>query len=243
MNVRQEFALAEGIEAEALNQSFRAAGRVRIQPFLREEQAVALHSHLKRRSDWVQVIAGREAAIELTRAARAALPLDQAAALDGAVRAEARYGFQYRYDTIRVSDLATMRERSDDPLARLAQFLSGNAVLDLLRRVADANDVTFADAQATAYGPGDFLTAHDDEVAGKLRRAAFVLNLCPAWRPEWGGLLLFHGADGQMEGWAPGMNALTLFAVPSAHSVSEVVAQASVRRYSVTGWLRAGAVP
>jgi Rps23 Pro-64 3,4-dihydroxylase Tpa1-like proline 4-hydroxylase len=31
-------------------------------------------------------------------------------------------------------------------------------------------------------------------VAGKNRVAAYVLNLTPRWRVEWGGLLMFHDA-------------------------------------------------
>ena len=92
---------------------------------------------------------------------------------------------------------------------------------------------------ATAYGPGHFLTAHDDEVAGKKRHAAYVYNLTPTWRIDWGGLLLFHGADGHVaRGFTPSFNALNLFAVPQPHSVSMVAPFAANRRYSVTGWLR-----
>ena len=224
----------------ALAAEFARTGRVRVQPFLDEGQAESLRAHLKGRDDWTQVVSGPAGAVELPRTARDTLPPDRLAALDAAVRAEARYGFQYRYETIRVPDKPAARQAVDDALTGFARFLSSGPVLERLRLITGIDEVAFADAQATAYGPGDFLTAHDDDVAGKARRAAYVFALSPQWRPEWGGLLLFHGAAGHLEGWSPGMNALTLFAVPSAHSVSEVVAQVPVRRYSVTGWLRAG---
>ncbi len=229
----------DDLDVPRLAAEYARTGRVRVTSFLRSGHAEALHAALKGRGDWTQVVSGRSGAVELPRAVRATLPIERLSALDAAVRAEARYGFQYRYETIRVPDGAAERARSADPLTAFARSLSSEPVLGILRQITGACDVSFADAQATAYGPGDFLTAHDDGVPGKARRAAYVFSLCPDWRPEWGGLLLFHESDGRLEGWSPGMNALTLFRVPGPHSVSEVVAQVPVRRYSVTGWLRA----
>jgi Rps23 Pro-64 3,4-dihydroxylase Tpa1-like proline 4-hydroxylase len=129
-------------------------------------------------------------------------------------------------------------------LAELARFLSSGEAIDFLRAVTGRADIRFADAQATAYGPRHFLTAHDDDVAGKNRAAAYVLNLTPEWRIDWGGLLLFHGADGVVEeGWPPSFNTLNLFAVPQPHSVSYVTPFVPNRRYAVTGWLRTAPKP
>ncbi|MFD1789097.1 2OG-Fe(II) oxygenase family protein, partial [Sphingomonas floccifaciens] len=62
--------------------------------------------------------------------------------------------------------------------------------------------------------------------------------LTPQWRPEWGGLLLFHDDREVAHGFVPGFNTLNLFRVPQRHSVSEVTRAAPHRRYSITGWLR-----
>jgi len=199
----------------------------------------ALHANLRARDDWRQVVNSGDKVFDLDRATRAKMTPAQIAALDASVHAGAREGFQYRFESIRVPDDAAARADSDDVLAALATFLSGDEARDLLRTVTGHADIAFADAQATAFSPGDFLTGHDDEVAGKGRRAAYVLGLNPRWRIEWGGLLLFHtSADRVGEGWSPGFNTLALFAVPQAHSVSLVTPSAAYRRYSVTGWLR-----
>ena len=161
------------------------------------------------------------------------------AQLDAAVIAAARTGFQFRYDSIRVSDDEAERAASATPLDRLARLFSSPAAIALFRTVTGHADIDFADAQATAYHAGDFLTAHDDNVAGKGRRAAYVLNLTRVWRAEWGGLLLFHGPDGHIErGFVPKFNTLNLFEVPQDHSVSFVTPFADRPRISVTGWLR-----
>ncbi len=166
------------------------------------------------------------------------MPADRAAALDQAVLAGARDGFQHRYESIRVPDGDAAAQPGEDPLAAWPRWLSSGPAHDLLHAVTAAS-IGFADAQATAYSPGDFLTAHDDAVAGKGRLAAYVFGLTPAWRAEWGGLLLFHKSASQVAGLVPGYNSLDLFAVPQVHSVSTVTASAAYRRYAVTGWLRA----
>ena len=98
--------------------------------------------------------------------------------------------------------------------------MSQEATLNMLRKIVGDDAVAMADAQATAYAPGDFLTGHDDGVAGKNRVAAYVLGLTPAWRCEWGGLLLFHGVQGDAaEAWVPHFNTLNIFAVPQPLSL------------------------
>lgn len=176
---------------------------------------------------------------ELDRAARAALSARQRSELDEAVFSGARGGFQFRYETIRVPDDHRARSASRDPLAAFARWWSGGAARRLLRDITGLADIEFADAQATAYSPGDFLTEHDDAVHGKRRLAAYVLNLTPQWRLEWGGLLMFHPSGQQpARALVPGFNRLNLFRVPQAHSVSEVTRAAAYRRYAITGWLR-----
>lgn len=176
---------------------------------------------------------------ELDREAQQRLSDEQRGKLDQTVYGRARREFQFRYETVRVPDEAALREASDDPLVHFASWLSTGAARDLLRAITGHDGIRFADAQATAYSPGDFLTAHDDDVAGKNRLAAYVLGLNPDWRTEWGGLFLMHGREGATaEALVPGFNRLNLFSVPRLHSVSEVTRSAAHRRYSITGWLR-----
>ncbi len=224
----------------ALTAEFEAQGIVRIATFLTHQRATELHHELRGRNDWVQVFNSGDKLYELDRETRSSLDRGRKTALDVAIYAGAREGFQYRYETIRVPDEEQTRKTSDDPLARFALDLSGGDTRDLFRSITGAHDIRFADAQATAFSPGDFLTGHDDRFAGKDRRAAYVLSLTPTWRIEWGGLLLMHGDEElATRAYAPLMNVLTVFRVPQMHSVSEVSQAAPYRRYSITGWLRA----
>jgi len=234
-----QFALNPDLDAAALAEQFMRCGRVQVKDFLELESAEALHLMLRDRDDWVQVLNVADKVYELSRETRAQMSDAARADLDNAIYAQARQGFQYRYESIRVPDEAAERAASGDPLAAFAEWMSGGAVRDLLRQIVGAPDIAFADAQGTAYSPGDFLTGHDDAVAGKNRHAAYVFGLTPVWRTEWGGLLLIH--EPELGGFVPAFNTLNLFRVPQMHSVSEVTRAAAFRRYSITGWLRSGA--
>ncbi len=245
MRIQQPpFRLNPNIDVAEMRERFARDQRVRIQPFLDVDTAAALHGHLRTHGGWKQVVNSGDKVFEIDRATRAAMSADQVAALDEAVRHGARTGFQYRYETLRLTDgnIKSAGAASDgaiSPIAGFTQWMSTDPVRSLVRTVTGCSDIAFADGQATAYAPGDFLTGHDDEVTGKRRRAAYVLGLTPTWRVEWGGLLLFHRQDGGVEGAAPGFNSIDLFAVPQLHSVSQVTPSAAYRRYAITGWMRA----
>jgi Rps23 Pro-64 3,4-dihydroxylase Tpa1-like proline 4-hydroxylase len=230
--------LSEELDWDRLAAAYRASNRLHVPGFLHPEDAALLHQSLRSREDWRLVVNQGERSFDLDRSAQNALTPQQRTQLEQAVHAEARYGFQYLYESIRVPDEDAQR-LGDDPLFQFARFMSSDPVRQFLRHVTGQQAIDFADAQATAYGPGHFLTAHDDEVPGKNRYAAYVFNLTPRWRVDWGGLLLFEGADDHVEqGFTPSFNALNLFTVPQPHSVSMVAPFAANRRYSITGWLR-----
>lgn len=119
-----------------------------------------------------------------------------------------------------------------------AEFMESAETQDLLEAITGTRSPAFNDGQATAYGTGDFLTGHDDDVAGRRRTTACVFGMTPQWRLEWGGLLLFHDLGSRdVTGMVPQFNTLDLFAVPRYHSVSQITPAAPRRRYAITGWL------
>ena len=229
------FALSPRSDAVDLASFFAAQGHVSVPLFLAGEAAGGLLSNLASRNDWRLAVNAGENVYDLDPVA---LSPQQGDELTQRVHAAASTGFQFRFGSVRVPDVIDEREPTRDPLHAFAEFMRSEAVLDLLRQISGRTAIAYADAQATAYHPGDFMTGHDDGIKGKHRELAYVLNLTPQWRVEWGGLLLFHEAGGQVRGLAPGFNCLNIFAVPVLHSVSQVTPFAGAVRYSVTGWLR-----
>ena len=176
--------------------------------------------------------------VDLPAAWLASLSPDQKQGLGQAVQVSAQTDFQYLYDNHPIYDLVESGQAA--PVwSDLLDFLNGEPFLDLMRDVTGETRIALADAQLTRFRAGHFLTEHDDHADGKNRHFAYVLNLTPAWRIEWGGLLAFHGADGNVaEAFTPRFNTLNLLKVPTPHSVTQVALSAAADRISVTGWLR-----
>lgn len=233
------FAINPALDITELRERFDRGGRVQIDNFLAEDGARRLRDELRQTSRWRHVINGSERVFEI-----AASELDE---LDPMVRARlhraacdaAARGFQFRYDTIRVSDIPVERRRSRHLSDAFASFMSTPQTLSFLARLTGSEGVQFVDAQATRYRPGDFLTRHDDAVEGKHRAQAYVFSLVEEWRPEWGGLLLFVDEDDRvLDAFVPRFNTLSLFAVGQAHCVTAVADYAPHARLAITGWLR-----
>ncbi len=230
-------ALNPVLDAHALAEDFAATGRVRIASLLAEPGARALHAVIIARTDWRQMFIGADGVVELDRDTRDRMTPDALEALDREVHERGSLGFQFRYEGLRVP--APVEGVPDDTLTAFAEFMASDALLDFLRSVMRSAPLAFAEGMVTAYGAGDFLTCHDDAVPGRERLAAFVLGMTPQWRPEWGGLLMFHADDDACgEVLVPRFNTLDLFAVPQRHSVTYVSPSAPGRRLALTGWLK-----
>lgn len=238
------FRLNSALDPDALADAFRKRGRLHIPDFLVSADAEQLLAALEGDDRWKLVMNQGDKRMELDRSVQAGLSPGQLTKVDEAVYAAARHGFQFRYENIRVPEAEAERVAQPSPLNAFARFLSSEGILAFLRTVTGAADVSFADARATSYGPGHFLTAHDDDAADQNRRVAYVFNLTKQWSVDWGGLLTFQDQGSMIaESFIPAFNALNLFTVPQPHSVGFVSPFAARRRYSVTGWLRAGPRP
>lgn len=233
-----KFALNPALDAEALAEAFSADGHVSIVDFLDASCASRLHQSLVDRDDWAWAINAGDHVYDLGREARERMTAQQLAELDARVNAAAREGFQFRFSSLRVPDRIVERRPQDDLLHAFAEFMRSDEVLAFIRKVTGKTAIIFADAQGTAYHPGDFLTGHDDAVEGKNRELAYVMGLTLKWRVEWGGLLLFHESDNRVRGLVPRFNCLNMFGLPVMHSVSQVTPYAGGVRYAVTGWMR-----
>lgn len=211
---------------------------VQVRDLLTAKAAEAIWSVLEGAVDWDLFVSGPAGPEVLGRAALSAMSHEEIARRLGEVDIRARAGFAYRYLGYPMITAYLAGRDPGHPLHGLLEFLNTPEVLDFLREVTREPSVIKADAQATYYRPGDFLTLHDDTGVGE-RRAAYTLGFSRAWRPDWGGQLLFHGPDGEiLRGLQPGFNVLTLFRTPQWHSVAPVAAYAGGKRLSITGWLR-----
>lgn len=164
---------------------------------------------------------------------------DQRNAMLANVYGNARDRFQFLYECSHIADDYESGTARTGPIANWYALINSERGIAALRTLAGDDRIEYADAIATRYRPGHFLTQHNDEVESEGRLYAYVLNLSLQWRADWGGLLMFISDDGHIaEAFTPRLGALNIFRVPQAHSVSVVSPFAGAPRYSISGWFR-----
>ena len=219
---------------------FRRFGRLHVPGFLEAEDAVGLYDAVARARGWLRTI-------HVAQGTDAEIPLDgpdapspaEVVALERELRSQATDTFQYVFDLIRVSMDAEAGRPVDPTLMAAYQFVNSAPFLDFVREMSGEPSAVYADMTASRYGPGHYLTAHDDAAPDQNRLFAYVLNLSPGWRSDWGGVLMFLDEDDHVaEGYSPAFNAINFFRVPQPHAVSVIAPYAKGLRTSLTGWIR-----
>ena len=234
----EAFQIDPSLDPDAMRAVFSRHGRLHIPGFLGGDGAQRLHARLANEQGWSFVINRGNSHLELTPEQSKRMPPQAHQAMMQDIMKTARDGFQLAYDVVNV----TRKERTpltDDPtLCGVHALLNGAPFLDFIAAVTGLRG-TWSDATCTRYRVGHFCEMHDDKADDGDRLVAFVLNLTPRWRVDWGGVLQFIDADGHVaEGYTPAFNALNIFRVPQPHAVSIVAPFAGADRLSVTGWVR-----
>ena len=227
-------ALNPALDAGNIAEAFRRDGRVHIPQILTEESAKRVHRCLEQETDFSLIAKDASGMVQTWQVAT--LTAQQQAELLSNAYSQARDKFHFLYDAHSMSNDGEPYADPSHYLAAVTAFLNDAPMLDFIRRVTGASAVAYASAQATRYRPGHFLNQHDDGT-GHNRLIAYVLNMTPHWRPDWGGALLFSDRPGHIaEGYPPAFNALNLFSVPQEHLVGFIAPFAGAARYSITGW-------
>lgn len=230
-----------GLRPDDYRPIFQAHGRLHVPDILEPTSARDLYQTLIDPQDWTRSIHVEEGKdYDIRVADLDALPADERKTFERSLADSSSDGLQYMFDTVRISSELKAGRPRPEPLRRLHDFLNGPEFLDFVARLTGDARIGFADVMATRYLPEHFLTAHGDENPNERRLYAYVLNLTPVWRADWGGVLMFLDADGHVaEGYVPAFNALNIFKVPQTHAVSMVSRLARAPRLSVTGWIHA----
>lgn len=222
---------------EEHQKEFNENGRIQILNFLEPEAAKKLSSEMGT-LDWSLVVneGDQNFGIDATQAKNLGMAKMSAIKRDAKRRASTR--FQYLFENYRVSDLAELGGHLPPFIQSIFDQMNQTDFLNSAALLTGQNS-DFIDMQATRYRAGHFLTDHDDNVDGKNRKLAYVINLSQRWRPSWGGQLEFLSANKEVtESYLPVFNSLSLFEVPTDHRVSPVKIAAKHPRLSLTGWFR-----
>lgn len=232
-------ALSRAHRPEAYAPVFKAHGRLHIPGILTPDAAQGLFHTLQTAQEWTRSIHLREGDdIDIRVSELEQLAPEERADLERSLADSSTDSLQYIFDTIRISSEVNAGRPVAEPMKAIHRFINSPAFLEFVARLTGEDGLVFADVMATRYLPGHFLTAHGDENPQERRLFAYVLNLTPAWRADWGGVLMFLDDDGHVaEGYIPAFNALNIFSVPQTHAVSMVTRLARTPRLSITGWI------
>ena len=236
-------ALADGLEVEEAAERLARTGRTRLSGLI-GEGAAAIHAAVTHPDMvWMRAIENpynEDVPVALFEAE----PIAEQARLIAMAHEEAVDGFQFIFDRLRLGRAKAMRLPIPQPLYDLHALFNSGPFLDFARRLTGDDRIAYADAQPTRYLSGHFLNRHTDEHEDAGRLYAYVLNVSPEWRAEWGGLLMFLDEDGAVtETFTPSFGTLNVFKVPQSHTVSIVAPFAGAPRYSITGWWRSAPPP
>ena len=233
--------LNPALDLSALKKTFAKDRRLHIPRILTGDSAERIYRCLTTDVDWHLVFNEGDKTHTLYPEQIKAMTEDHKQKIRQIVLTKARKGFQYFYKNYNIYDYYLNGKNMEHFLHRFHEFANSKPFLSFAKEITGIDTIAFADSQATAYEPGHFLTENNGFNANKEKKVAYVFNLSPKWKTEWGGLLQFlDEKTGQVEIYVPTFNTLSIFAVPARYNISFVTPFAQAIRYSITGWLKEG---
>jgi SM-20-related protein len=219
---------------------------VRIPNVLSDELADAVADMLRSSMNWRLVFPepdptapGGDRVVQLTQQEMAGIGREALGARIRGVMERATGNYGYMYNAYPMIEAYTSNWDVGHPIHLLTEFLNSPEFLDFGRRVIGVDTITKADAQATLYTRGHFLTRHVDHGVENERRCAYTFGFTRNWQPDWGGLLMLIDEELDItRAFLPRFNTLSLFNGRALHAVSPVSPFAGDARFQITGWLR-----
>ena len=234
----QNLRLNADLDVDALATAYAEKKRLHIPDILETDTAEAIAKCLTEQVPWGFAYFDGEPKYHRAEVL-ARMPADEQQKILEHVTERARTGFQYAYNTYPMLDAYLQKWNQVPLLDRVLEFINTPETLEFMRKLTGRSDIIKGDAQATRYGPNQFLKFHTDDVHEEYRVAAFVFNFTRDWDPDWGGYLQFYDKNWDIaDAFLPRFNALNIFTVPQNHAVSCVAHYATGQRYAITGWLR-----
>ena len=234
------------LDVDGLAAAFSETKRLHIKKIFGRDTALHIQDVLVNQTPWQYTYfdGARNHTVPIEQFDR--LDADSRNSIDETVRRAAEKGFSYSYNSFNFHQRIRQGEDVGDAFAEIDAFLNSEPFLRSLSQIVGDPDISGTDASASWYGHGHFLNIHDDKRPKYDLRAAFVLNLSPLWRTDWGGELKFfsnrRGAKFE-DAYFPSFNALNIFKVPQYHAVGMIAPFAGAPRHSISGWLYAGDDP
>ncbi|MEP4145904.1 MAG: 2OG-Fe(II) oxygenase family protein [Halioglobus sp.] len=223
---------------DTLAQTLRTKGRLQIPDFLTVNTSEYLHRLLRENTVWHLSYNEGQDNFESEESAFNSLSPAQRQKFLNNIYSRAKDNFQYLFKQYYISQAIKLGENTGHPMHQVNDWVNSAAFLNFMRSLTATPEIRESDSYASIYGPGHFLTMHDDRHASHDRVAAWVISMTPEWNENWGGYLAFYDEKGNVtEAFKPAFNTLNIFTVPQKHAVQLVTPFAGQPRTSYLGWL------
>jgi Rps23 Pro-64 3,4-dihydroxylase Tpa1-like proline 4-hydroxylase len=234
---KPDVVLNPALDLAPIRERFAATGRAQIEAVLDPRSAERFHTCLTKEIPWRLAYNDGPKALEMTPQQLQQMPPQEQVQFQSMIWGRAGQQFQYAYSDFPVAQTLTDPDHPKYYVHDVLKFINSDPFLDFLRDITGLEGKLYADGHATCFQSGHFLTIHDDRDDTRNRAVAYVFNMTPSWRADWGGALQFYDASFKItETFTPGFNVLNIFKVPQAHAVTFVPPYAKGGRYGMTGW-------
>ncbi len=231
--------ISDKLDLDAAARTYTKHRRGQVKDFLATDSAEHIFKCLMNETPWGMAYNRGDEVIQLSNDKVQSLSLAERQNITQEIFTRAQSEYQHMYYFYPILDSYKSGLNPDFFLHRVLEFLNSEPMLEFIRTLTGIPEVIKADAQATLYNGGCFLTRHSDGQSLEGRRAAYVLNFTREWFASWGGFLQFYDkALNVEEAFLPTFNAINVFTVPQLHSVSYVPPFCNGTRLSITGWFR-----
>jgi SM-20-related protein len=221
-----------------LSEQLQTRGRLQVADFFSDETADYLYRLIQENKQWHLAYNEGDNYYESELAEFQNLPPQKKQGFMNGIFSGARDHFQYVFLQYYITQAIELKENQGHPMHAMHDFVNTEETLNFMRTLTQEPKIRKADAYASCYSPGHFLTEHDDKHSKHDRVAAYVVSMTKGWNKNWGGHLAFYDEVGNIkEAFIPSFNTLNIFLIPQSHAVQQVAPFAGHARTSYLGWL------
>jgi len=225
----------------AISEEFYECRRVNVSNFMEPNSAEKLYHELSTQTEWSTYFTSDGRKYQAPADAQRNYSTDQQRELVGLAYQSARNGgTAYLYDE---GHPTYSEETTPTPISLFNKLVNGPRFREKLRFSSRGDAIVRVDARAFRLRARHFvslrarpiLESHPDRCV-----AWYSYNLTPVWKAEWGGALEFRGKHaGDIAGYAPAFNCLTIAGCPQAHWFNAVSEAAYGNVYMIMGGIYA----
>ena len=236
-NSLSKILLNKDINPEEFASTLQEKGRVQIKNIFSDKTADHLYNLIKQNKTWYLAYNEGDQYYESILQEFEKMPAHLKQQFMNNIYRRARTSFQYLFQQYYITQAVEKGEEKGHPLHVMHDFVNADPFMSFMKKLTGEDNIRFIESFVSSYGPGHFLTDHDDTHDKNDRVVAYTIGMTKNWKKDWGGHLAFFDDDGNIkQALMPSFNTLSVFLIPQPHAVQFVAPFAQMNRVSFLGW-------